>query len=152
MNATSFLLRELQKTHSPAESAEILDTISADKIGLVQHVLDNSLYGVAAKFRGEIIEKAIANHVPHDICPKKHFVFSVPVLKLALHFHRKVGVSPVVGKYTIAFTVVFTGAYMAVNPVHGVPHFVWDGIAYTIHGMGAAPIVESILRKFQKKN
>lgn len=151
MNADSFILKNLKGKYSPQDAEQILAAIPASQKELVQHLLNNSLMGVACKVRGEIIKKSLKKYVPHDICPKRHFYLSLPVLRVALHIHRISGVHPAVGKYGIAFVVVFSGAWMAVNPVHGIPHFLWDGIAYTIHGMGAAPIVESVLRKLEKR-
>lgn len=72
------------------------------------------------------------------------FAFAGAVLHLCLR------VPPPVGKYGVATIVIFTGAYMACNPIHAVPHFVWDGVAYTIHGFGAAPFIEKIVRFINK--
>jgi hypothetical protein len=155
MNALAYIRRELQKAvQSPMEAEEILARIPAKEIQHIQTLLDSFLFTPAKRHAAGVIESALAEHVPHELCEKRHFMLSLPVLKLALHMHRKLGVHPVVGKYAACFGVVFAGAYMATHPIQALPHaahFIWDGIGYTIHGIGAAPVAEAVLRKLQKR-
>lgn len=155
MNAIGYIRRELQKaTQSATEAEEILARIPAVEIQHVQNMLDSYLFVPAKNAAAELIQSALAEHVPHELCEKRHFILSFPVLKLALHMHRKLGVHPVLGKYAACFGVVFAGAYMATHPIQALPHaahFIWDGIGYTIHGIGAAPVAEAVLRRLQKR-
>lgn len=40
------------------------------------------------------------------------------------------------------------GAAMAVNPVSFVPHFIWEAVAYGLHGYGALPIIKILCAKY----
>lgn len=40
------------------------------------------------------------------------------------------------------------GAYMASLEIHYIPHFLWDGFAYSVHGMGIAPGAKLLLEYF----
>lgn len=82
---------------------------------------------------------------------KHHFVLSRPVAIVAEVITKRVGGCPHVKRYTVAATVVLTGSFMATHPLHFLPHFLWDGLAYTIHGLGAAPIAEGVLRRLAAK-
>ena len=53
--------------------------------------------------------------------------------------------------YTVCISIVGGGAYLAVHVPPFVPHalhFAWDGFAYSIHGLGLAPIAERFLMYF----
>lgn len=41
---------------------------------------------------------------------------------------------------TIGIVLVLLGSFMAAHPAEWMPHAMWDGVAYLIHGMGAVPI------------
>ena len=138
---------------SYAEVMEIISGIPQYQIDLIQDALDadSPVVNIAAKeIATNVLDARLKRMVPHDICPNKHFAFARPVLGAALVLHRTCGIHPVASKYTIAFTLIFSGAYAACNPMHGVPHFIWDALSYTVHGIGAAPVAEAIIRKFSK--
>lgn len=48
-------------------------------------------------------------------------------------------------KIALCVLVVFLGAFLATLKQSLIPHFIQDGIAYTIHGIGAAPLIERLL-------
>lgn len=45
-------------------------------------------------------------------------------------------------KLGLGASIGLFGAFMATNPWHVVPHFLWDGIAYGLHGYGALPFIK----------
>lgn len=49
-------------------------------------------------------------------------------------------------RMTVAVGVVFAGAFLASLHQPFVPHFIWDGVAYSIHGLGLAPIAERLVK------
>jgi len=59
-----------------------------------------------------------------------------------IHCHRK----KLYIRYGFCTMIVFTGAGMATYEQHYIAHFLWDGIAYSIHGIGLAPICEDAVR------
>lgn len=79
----------------------------------------------------------------------RHLPITRPFARFGVFAHQHLKAHPAVGKYGLATAVLFSGAAMATNPVHFVPHFLWDGISYTIHGFGAAPFVERAFRIFE---
>ena len=49
-------------------------------------------------------------------------------------------------KIVMGVVVIFTGSFMATNPAEWLPHslhFIWDGIAYSLHGFGLSPILKA---------
>jgi hypothetical protein len=50
-------------------------------------------------------------------------------------------------KHVVAASFFLVGPYLAQHPMAGVPHFLWDGFAYAIHGFGCAPLIESLAPK-----
>lgn len=84
------------------------------------------------------------NHRRHHLV--SHFVTAKPIMWAVRKLVPHTTIHPATVKYSVSFTVVFAGAFMATHPWHAVPHFLWDGIAYTIHGFGAAPIGEDVVR------
>ncbi len=96
------------------------------------------------------LAKPVEYVAPATICPNRHHKLSRPVVIASVFLHRRLSVHPVVSKYTVVLSAMFGGAYMACNPLHGIPHFIWDGIAYSIHGIGIAPLAEAILRRVEK--
>ena len=60
------------------------------------------------------------------------------------------------GKVLLCTSIILTGSSIALIPtphfqpenIHFVVHTVKDGIAYTIHGIGSAPLVEAVLAYF----
>lgn len=151
MKASTLLALSKKIADRPySEIAEIIDGIPPYQIELIQDALDSDspVVNVAAKeIAANVLDARLSRMVPHEICPSKHFSLSRPILGLALVLHRRCGVHPIASKYTIAFTLVFSGAYAACNPMHGIPHFIWDALAYTVHGIGAAPIAEAIIKR-----
>lgn len=51
-------------------------------------------------------------------------------------------------KICIGIVLMIGGAVMATNPIGMVPHFIWDAVAYGIHGYGALPVLKFIGKKF----
>jgi len=45
-------------------------------------------------------------------------------------------------KLGLGSVIALSGAFMAAHPWGAVPHFVWDGLAYGLHGYGALPFVK----------
>lgn len=45
-------------------------------------------------------------------------------------------------KLFMGAAIGLSGAFMAAHPLEMIPHFVWDGVAYTLHGYGVLPFVK----------
>jgi hypothetical protein len=45
-------------------------------------------------------------------------------------------------KCSLGAVIGLAGAFMATHPVEYVPHFLWDGLAYGLHGYGALPFIK----------
>jgi hypothetical protein len=151
MNALSLLIKKMHG-FSIVQMNQILANVSAQDLDSLQYLLNFNYWEMdrAAKVLAErMVVVASDGMIPDDLNAQKHFAVSRPVVKVAHFVHRRLGVNPVVSKYGFSFAVLFSGAYLALNPIHYVPAFVWDGIAYTIHGLGAAPIAEAILTRFR---
>ncbi len=65
---------------------------------------------------------------------RRHSALTTPFQFIGWHLHRHYKLHPVIGKYGSATLIGLGGAWMATNPSHHVPHFVWDFVAYGIHG------------------
>lgn len=128
---------------------EILDEITISDLNRIQFLIDADMKPAADRVSDEILED-IREILEHHV-PKNHFILSRPIVIVSKVVYKHLGIHPVAGKFGLACITVFSGAFMAVNPIHSIPHFIWDGIAYTIHGLGAAPIAESILRRLSNK-
>lgn len=144
------LIADSLKGRSYLEVKEILDGFSQVEIDRIQFLLDfrDKQTNKAAL---HVTKKLIGKTIPHDLCPKRHCFASIPVLVVALFAHRKLGVHPVVSKYSISLTVIFAGAYGACNPISGIPHFIQEGFFYCIHGLGLMPIAEVVAKKLKQK-
>ena len=153
MNAIQTITHQMHGYSLPQMDA-IMSKISRVEIDRVQYLLDFNLSDFT-KTANLLAKKIIATHAahitPHEVSTKNHYLASRPVVWVACIVHKKIGVHPVAGKYGTAFAVLFTGAYLATNPIHGVPAFIWDGLAYTIHGLGVAPIAEAVFRRIRKE-
>lgn len=154
MKATTLLAKNPKiSDRSYAEISEIIDGIPKYQIDLIQEALDadSAVVNIAAKeIASNVLAARLDRMVPHDLSFDKHFSLSRPILILGYVLHKHCGIHPVVSKYTASFTLVFVGAYAAANPFHGMPHFVWDALSYTVHGIGAAPIAEAVIKKVSK--
>lgn len=51
-------------------------------------------------------------------------------------------------KIVSGVVIMLSGAAMATHPLAIVPHFLWDAIAYGLHGYGALPILKILCAKF----
>lgn len=127
----------------------LLNLIPREELTRIQFLVD-----IDMDDKAEDLALALLEEVRSKISPQigDHFLLSRPILVVSAALHRHIGLHPVISKYSIAWSVVFAGAYMATNPYHSIPHFLWDGIAYTIHGFGAAPIAESMIRKITNRH
>jgi len=47
----------------------------------------------------------------------------------------------------VGSVLIITGSFMATHPVTWLPHFVWDALAYGIHGYGLLPILKVVREK-----
>ena len=56
--------------------------------------------------------------------------------------------NPYAVKAVFGVVIVFSASYMAANPIHAIPHFIWDGVAYSIHGYGSLPIIYALRKYF----
>lgn len=72
-----------------------------------------------------VLPLVVVSRVVHNACPSVH---------------------PHTVKITMGIFIAFSGAYMATNPVAVVPHFIWDGVAYSLHGYGILPLIH-VMRK-----
>jgi hypothetical protein len=45
----------------------------------------------------------------------------------------------------LGFVIILIGSFIADAHIDGVPHMILDAIGYFIHGLGSAPIIESII-------
>ncbi len=137
-----------------SEVQQVIAALPPHHVSLIQDFLDseNEIVRDNAAYVTRRVLREYARHItPHDLSPELHAKISNPVLQIGIVLHEKFGVHPLIGKYGSAFTVLFAGAFMATNPVHEIPRFIWDGLAYTIHGLGAAPIAEAILKRLREK-
>lgn len=135
---------EIMQGHAKA----LFNLVSHEDKIRIQFLLDAGLNENALTVADEVLDKVRSKFQPET---QGVFVLSVPIVLFSSFVHRNFGFHPVMTKYSVAWSVVFAGAYLATNPVHWVPHFIWDGIAYTIHGFGAAPIAEAMIRRISKK-
>lgn len=78
---------------------------------------------------------------------KSIWAFSLPVHWLCLQINRIYRHDIRHSKLVIGVILVFIGAGMAQLEPHS-GKFILDGVAWTIHGAGAAPVVEYILGFF----
>jgi len=51
-------------------------------------------------------------------------------------------------KVAAGVTIMLTGAAMATHPVTFLPHFLWDALAYGLHGYGALPVLKILCSHF----
>jgi hypothetical protein len=78
-------------------------------------------------------------------------VAAKPINLLVEKIHTETCKHKHITRGTVCLIVVFAGAFMATHIPTVIPHelhFVWDGVAYSIHGIGAAPIAERIIAFF----
>jgi hypothetical protein len=47
-------------------------------------------------------------------------------------------------KMSIGTIIMLTGTTMATHPVGWMPHFLWDAIAYSLHGYGLIPFLKVV--------
>lgn len=76
-------------------------------------------------------------------------VASLPVRWLAHGLHKLVPHNKRCSEVAISVALVLTGAWLASLHQELIPHVVWDATAWTIHGIGAAPIVGYVLSFFE---
>lgn len=151
--ANLFLKKQLFNSHSNEEIDEILSHVPDNEILGIDFLLGQNCPRALNEVAFGIVKKAKRNFTPHVIDKNRHHALSSPVIFVAVAVHRKLGVHPVVSKYTVALSCVFGGAYLASNPIHAIPHFVSDAVCYSIHGIGLTPIAEAVIRRLaQKKN
>lgn len=72
------------------------------------------------------------------------FILAMPLHKFSVFLHVHLHIPKGVTKYGSAASLTLFGGYLASNPVHFLPHFVWDTIAYGLHGIALAPIAECV--------
>jgi hypothetical protein len=73
---------------------------------------------------------------------KAYNIIAWPLIKVAKVVHLKFPkVHPHTTKMTLGVIILMTGSYMSYHPLLIIPHFMWDGIAWAVHGYGALPIV-----------
>ncbi len=70
-------------------------------------------------------------------------IAAMPAHALADLFHRFRHTHTHVGKIRVATGtgLILLGGFMAHHPWSAIPLFLWDSLAYFIHGCGAAPIL-----------
>jgi len=73
------------------------------------------------------------------------WVGSLPVRMIVRAIHRIYPHNCRVGEVLVGALVLLFGAWLAQHEVSWVPHFVWEGIAYAIHGLGVTPIAEEVM-------
>jgi hypothetical protein len=72
-------------------------------------------------------------------------VASRPVKLLARGLHKLIPHNKRWSVLMLGVLFMLLGSYMATTPQHIVPHALWDMVAYFIHGLGGAPIIERII-------
>lgn len=78
---------------------------------------------------------------------------ALPVHSLHDLIHKHVPHPRTAGKVLLCSTIILTGSSIALIPtpeihpenLHFIAHTFKDGVAYTIHGIGSAPLIEAIL-------
>lgn len=75
-----------------------------------------------------------------------HFL-ALPIIWLAHKLHlRFPRVHPHVTKASLGAVIATGGAFMGAHPIESIPHFIWETLAWLIHGYGAIPLL-SVLRQ-----
>lgn len=74
-----------------------------------------------------------------------------PVRTLVHGVNRIVPHNTRAGTVVVSVSVILTGSWLASVPQTLLPHFLWDAISWTIHGLGAAPLIDKVMKK-DKKN
>lgn len=153
MKAQQFIVNRMHG-YSMEQMTHVLARVSPNELDTLQYLIDMDFWETtkaANVIARKLVRKYAMGMVPSDVDHRDHMVISVPVVKIANVMYRRVGIHPVVSKYGAAMGVLFTGAYMAVNPIEAIPKFIWDGVAYTIHGLGVAPIIEAIIKSLKER-
>jgi len=143
------LLARSPNGFSYSQCSEILGKVTPQELASVDFLLGfntRKTHAAAKSLATAIMDQKKGEIVAHDICHKSHNALCRPVVYVAFVIHKYFKVPPTVGKYGTAFSVVFAEAYMATNPVAGVPHFIWDGACWTFHGLGVVPIADAVFR------
>lgn len=47
-------------------------------------------------------------------------------------------------KFTFGFVLICCGSFLAGCKQTIIPHYLWDGVSYSIHGFGLAPIIKVV--------
>lgn len=76
----------------------------------------------------------------------------MPIHALVERLHRtrlvRIVRSKRASKVCIGVCITLVGSTMATHPIAMIPHFIWDAIAYTLHGYGAIPVIKIFCEKF----
>lgn len=72
-------------------------------------------------------------------------VVSLPVRLIGHGLQKIIPHNRKQGEVVIGTIIMFTGAGIASLHFAHIPHFIVDGVGYTIHAIGAAPIIERVL-------
>lgn len=70
-----------------------------------------------------------------------------PVVSLVRVINKVVPHNTHTGTVITSVTVIIVGSYIAAVPQTVVPHFLWDTMAWFIHGLGAAPLIDKVMNK-----
>lgn len=72
-------------------------------------------------------------------------VMAKPVRFLVATIHRETHKHKVITEISIGCSIAIFGVAVAQYHQHVVPHIIQDGVGYTIHGIGVAPIVDRVM-------
>lgn len=69
-------------------------------------------------------------------------IASLPVRGIVTAINRIYPHNRVVGEVVVGTIIAFFGGWLASKHPEFVPDFIWDTVAYAIHGIGLAPLAE----------